>query len=419
MRNKKIITSNKKIKLLFYICWLAYFSTYIGRLNFSASINEIIYAQGYSKTQMGTVVTMFFISYGIGQLINGFLGDRIPSKKMVFIGLFSTATLNLLMGISNSYRTMALLWMLNGIFQSMIWSPILQLISERLDAEKSTKVCVNLSSTVPAGTLITYFLCSQIIKYLSWRWVFIAAFGIILVVAILWWLTVTHLEQYAQEYGKEKILTVKAGEETRPVAIKSYRNLIISMVLIAFSAMLHGILKDSIQTWIPTYLSETYQKSVSSSIQLSMVLPVINLFGVYTSDFLNKKVFHNELLTAAVFFGISVCAIIPNLALARIPIAVSLILLGIITSSMLGVNTMLVSMVPIQFRRFNKVASICGILNSATYVGSAISGYGTGAITQEYGWTITIFVWTALALTGCIVCSICIGLWRKIKLNTQ
>lgn len=149
-----------------------------------------------------------------------------------------------------------------------------------------------------------------------------------------------------------------------------------------------------------------------------MVLSLVNLFGVYASDFMNKRVLKNEVLTAAVFFGISVCAIIPYLVLTQVPIAVSLILLGIITSSMLGVNTMLVSMVPIQFRRFNKVATICGILNSATYVGNAISGYGTGAITQEYGWAITITMWSVLALTGCLVCCISARLWRKVKANT-
>lgn len=244
--------------------WIAYFSTYIGRLNFSASINEIIREQGYSMAQMGTVVTMFFVSYGIGQLINGFLGDRIPSKKMVFVGLLSTSILNLLMGMSSSYKTMAVLWMLNGIFQSMIWSPILQLISERLSVEKSTKVCVNLSSTVPAGTLVTYFLCSQIIQYLSWRWVFIVASGIILVIAILWWFIVTHLERYAQESGEYKVLPLKTREETTQATMTGYRNrIVVSMIFIAFGAMLHGILKDGIQTGsLPTYQRHIKQVSL-------------------------------------------------------------------------------------------------------------------------------------------------------------
>lgn len=74
-------------------------------------------------------------------------------------------------------------------------------------------------------------------------------------------------------------------------------------------------------------------------------------------------------------------------------------------------------MVPIHFRRYNKVATMCGILNSVTYVGSAISGYGTGAIAQKYGWTITIIVWSVLAFTGCIVCCITGGLWKKVKAN--
>ena len=39
----------------FWICWLTYFCTYLGRLNFSASMAEIISAEGFSKSALGMV----------------------------------------------------------------------------------------------------------------------------------------------------------------------------------------------------------------------------------------------------------------------------------------------------------------------------------------------------------------------------
>ena len=80
--------SGKQARRLFLLCWWAYFSTYLGRLNYSAALTEIIVSEGFDKGQAGIIGTGFFFAYGAGQFVNGFLGDRISVKKMVFSGLF-------------------------------------------------------------------------------------------------------------------------------------------------------------------------------------------------------------------------------------------------------------------------------------------------------------------------------------------
>lgn len=73
--------------ILFLLCWISYFSTYIGRQNYSAVMAEIIASEGYLNQACGMVGTGFFICYGAGQLVSGFLGDRISPKWMIFTGL--------------------------------------------------------------------------------------------------------------------------------------------------------------------------------------------------------------------------------------------------------------------------------------------------------------------------------------------
>lgn len=69
-------------KLLFWLCWIAYFSTYIGRLNYSASLMGIILSEGFSKGQAGMIGTAFFFAYGAGQFVSGFLGDRLAENGL-------------------------------------------------------------------------------------------------------------------------------------------------------------------------------------------------------------------------------------------------------------------------------------------------------------------------------------------------
>ena len=49
---KKLYTHHS-IYLLFLVCWLSYFSAYLGRLNFTACIAAINEAENLSKLEQG------------------------------------------------------------------------------------------------------------------------------------------------------------------------------------------------------------------------------------------------------------------------------------------------------------------------------------------------------------------------------
>ena len=65
---------------------------------------------------------------------------------------------------------------------------------------------------------------------------------------------------------------------------------------------------------------------------------------------------------------------------------------------------MLVCMLPAYFSKYGNVGTVSGVLNSCTYVGSAVSTYGIAVISQSLGWHSTIFVWFMIALLGTILC---------------
>ena len=63
---------------LMIVTWVTYFSLYLGRLNFSACMSDMIGNGGFSKAELGIVPAAFFCSYGFGQFLSGLLGDRLP-----------------------------------------------------------------------------------------------------------------------------------------------------------------------------------------------------------------------------------------------------------------------------------------------------------------------------------------------------
>ena len=79
--------TDKKSNLLIFICWAAYTAAYIGRLNYNASMVEILAQLNVTKESAGIVSSFFFFAYGAGQLVNGLLSKKYNTKYSVAVAL--------------------------------------------------------------------------------------------------------------------------------------------------------------------------------------------------------------------------------------------------------------------------------------------------------------------------------------------
>ena len=85
------------VKLLSILCPLVYFASYLTRKDYSIVMQAIIENEGLLKAQVGQVESLAVISYGAGQIISGFLGDRFKPQRLIMGGLAVTAVCNVLM----------------------------------------------------------------------------------------------------------------------------------------------------------------------------------------------------------------------------------------------------------------------------------------------------------------------------------
>ena len=77
-------TKKSGASLLIFMGWLIYSMSYLGKLNYSANITQIIDHYGITKSEAGLVPTFFFFSYGVGQVVNGLLCKKYNIKWMIF-----------------------------------------------------------------------------------------------------------------------------------------------------------------------------------------------------------------------------------------------------------------------------------------------------------------------------------------------
>ena len=87
---------------------LLYTSFYMCRYNFSIANAAISEEFGFSKADMGAIITTALLAYACGQIINGLLADRLGGKHAMLIGAAGTVVMNVVFGFASFW---GLLWM--------------------------------------------------------------------------------------------------------------------------------------------------------------------------------------------------------------------------------------------------------------------------------------------------------------------
>ena len=413
MNTQPYLESKKLSKLVFIACFVAYSSSYIGRINYSSALPAIIQDGFFTKAQAGIIGSAFFIVYGAFQIINGMLGDRISPFKMIASGLFLASLTNLGMTFCKTNIAMAVVWGCNGFAMALLWVAILKILANIINDGMREKACLNICSTLPVGTILAYLLSSLSIKFFNWKFVFYVPSAILLCAGLF--ISFTYIK--VKPHITMRVPVMKNDEPKTEKALKLLPLITMAGIFILLPAdAIHGAIKEGITTWVPTMISEVYTVSPSFSVFISVVLPIFNITGVYIVTPIYKKIFkENEILTGA---AILTFALIPLTALTFIkslPVYVSVALLALTTTSMHTYNYMIITLVPMRFAYAGRTATVTGIMNAVAYVGCAAATYGFGVISDKIGWTGSIIVWIALDGAAMIITLLMSRKWKKFK----
>ena len=78
-----------------------------------------------------------------------------------------------------------------------------------------------------------------------------------------------------------------------------------------------------------------------------------------------------------------------------------------------GINTVLISLVPLQFAKAGRSSTVAGLTNAFTYLGSALSGWGLGLAAGQWGWNAVNWLLFGLCAAGMGLCLAVRPLWRR------
>jgi len=159
----------------------------------------------------------------------------------------------------------------------------------------------------------------------------------------------------------------------------------------------------------------------SLSIILTLIVPVLAIFGTYLVVSLSKKIKEYSAILAIIFAGASILTGGIIALLSSTLWGLILAFFGILSLLMSGANNVVTSILPLSLRDRANSGFVGGILNGCCYLGSTISSAGLGAISDAYGeWTPVfwlLFIMSLVVVLICVVSAIFTKISNKKKAN--
>lgn len=407
---KDRFTPQQKITLLF--CFFAYVCTYLVRVNISIALPVLASEMNMTATTQGILSGSFLWCYAIGQLIFGRLGDKLSGKKMMFTGLFGSAVCNLIFGLISHHTAMILVWAVNGIFQAMIWSPIVHTLSINFKGKKLVRATAFLPFAIVIGYMLAWGLSSIYSMYFSWRTIFIIPAITAILFCILFLIFFKEKKKNKEE--------IKVNEKSNSKEYKSVwsNRLVITVIFLSLAcAITHGMIRESINYWFPTLLSSLKKISPWVSIGILLIVPVINFFGTLVSRELIKKtknnIFRDIMILSAAALIFAVIAAVTQQFGEILLIIFTVILLG----TMFGITPLFTSFMPLHYSQYNIVGTMAGLMDAFIYFGAAFSSMLTGSLIENSGWSAVCIYWSLTAAVSFLLIIICYHLKKKTDLK--
>lgn len=389
---EKLLKFKKHAWLVLLSFGFMYLFFYNGRQNINLVMSQMARELGSSTAALGVVSSALFWCYAFGQLINGRMGAFFGYKRFMIIGVVASAFLNVVISFQHSVPVIAVLWGLNGYFQSMVWSNGLGVINKWWPSKQrgfATGLTTFFSGMAQVTTYLSVLLCLQLNPEWGWR----AAFRLPMVPLLISLVAfVLFFKNTPGDVGLEEMEEQEApskGEQDRLIREKGYfhpyKMLLLEpkVLILCLISAIAGVGRYGLLTWIPTYFTEELGLTIKAGIFSAILLPfgqacAMFLFPILTDKLLKGKREPMLILASLITFcGMLVFPLIRNQAAASAMLFV------------LGVFAMVTGVIwTIAGDIGGKALSstVVGVFDWAVYMGAAVQAMLFGYVKDTFGW---------------------------------
>jgi MFS transporter, OPA family, glycerol-3-phosphate transporter len=376
---------------------LLYTSFYMCRYNFSIANGAISKEFGFSKANMGAIITTALLAYACGQIVNGLLADRLGGKRAMLIGAAGTVTMNLLFGAASF---LGLLWMfvtirgIDGYFQAFGAPGMVKVNAAWFGQRERGRFAgifgfmINLGRfgifrLGPALLAGFVFLGLWQVPPLHWRWLFWVPAGLTTIVALA--MAVIVKDAPAEAGFPNPNPQEEGGDVRAPFKIVLFTiisNPVVWVVACAYACT--GAVRQGIDQWFPRFMNEAYHVDFQSAQfqLLGFLIPFVASAGSLISGYVSDILFQGRRAPVAAGLYFIETAII--LLAAQFHTAnAAVIFLVLISLTANATHSILGTAAAMDIGGAKMAGFASGVIDSFQYFGGSFAGFFLGALLDK------------------------------------
>ena len=417
--------NNAKASILIFVALFSTF-TFISMTKqcFSSAMAFIVEEGIMTKSETGTIVAVFYLVYGILQLVGGILTDKWNPERFLTFGFLGAGLCNLAVYINqvyaivdNNFAFVLVIWVLNACAQFAVWPAVFKMISGMLKEEHRSIALFLISFANSLGTVINYAVAALIPH---WTLNFlISAVGLI-AFALLWEIAMHSVRPFIVEKEVELPETPvhthyhKHQKDVHIIALLAASGMLLFLVVL----LTRSLFDNGLKTLVATMINENYDNVTPTvATALSIIILIMGALGPTLGHQIYPRFVKNELTATILLFAIGTPFCVLLLLTGKVHYWWIVIFLSFFVLLM-NAAALFTNYIAARFNKWGKSATLAGAFNMMTSLGIVVSNFVFTRVVEGFGWTVTIWVWIILLVIANILLWIIAPMWRRF-LKTQ
>ena len=364
---------------------IGYGLIYMCRLAIGVVKKPLIDEGIFTPAELGTIGSALFYTYAIGKLTNGFLADHANVRRFLAAAFLLTALCNILMGFATTVWLAALLWGLNGWFQSFGAPGGVVAMTAWFSNKERGRAYGVWSTAHSIGEGLTFLLVGGLVSLLGWQWGYWGP-GIIGVVTAIG--VYALLSDRPQTMGLPPVNEWKNDQYSEGAKDDALSTLklqfsilkVPAIWVLALASATTYVTRYGINSWGILYLQEARGYSLPMAGTLLMVSTLAGIAGAVAFGFTSDKLFNARRPPANLLFAI--LELIGLFIIFFGPTNTPMLIVGMLLFGMglTGLVTSLGGLFGVDIAPKRAAGAVMGVIGVFSYLGAAIQEQVSGIL---------------------------------------
>ncbi|WJV53463.1 MFS transporter [Prodigiosinella aquatilis] len=278
------------------LLFLAAVINYLDRSSLSVANMTIRTELGLNATEIGVLLSVFSLAYGIAQLPCGPLLDRKGPRIMLGLGMFFWSLFQALSGLVHNFTQFVLIRIGLGIGEAPMNPCGVKVINDWFNIKERGRPMGFFNAASTIGLAISPPILAAMLITIGWRGMFVTIGIMGVFLSIGWYMLYRNREQIALTDAEQTYLNAGSVNNRRdPMSFREWRGLFRHRTMWGMMLGFSGINYTAwlYLAWLPGYLQSTYHLDLKST---GLMAAIPFLFGAagmlsngYVTDFLVKR----------------------------------------------------------------------------------------------------------------------------------